>query len=55
MDNRAFNMMESWLFKNNRNNDGDDTCLIHAHLLYLFKNITYEELDFRAVSTMLSR
>ena len=29
-------------------------CLTHAHLLYLFKNYDYEDLDYRAVAILMS-
>jgi hypothetical protein len=34
--------------------DVNIACLTHAHLLYLFKNYDYEDLDYRAISILLS-
>ena len=46
-------MLEAWLTRAGLS-DGDDACLIHAHLLYLYKNHRINELDFTSVSTILS-
>ena len=50
---RAFPLLESWLTRVGLS-DGDDSCIIHAHLLYMFKNHTLEDLDFTSVSTIMS-
>ena len=53
LHNRARAMLEAWLTRAGLS-DGDDACLIHAHLLYLYKNHRINELDFTSVSTILS-
>lgn len=53
LDSQAIPSLEYWIDPT-RNKDVDIGCLVHAHLLYLFKNYTYEELDYRAVSVILS-
>jgi hypothetical protein len=53
LDSQAIPTLEYWVDPT-RNKDVDVACLVHAHLLYLFKNYTYEELDYRAVSVLLS-
>ena len=32
----------------------ETACITHAHLLYIFKNYDYEDLDYRAVSILMS-
>lgn len=55
LDTQAIPMLEYWLERATTKNQGTDVCcLIHAHLLYLFKNFTYNEFDYRAVSVLLS-
>ena len=53
LDSQAIPTLEYWIDPS-RNKDVDVACLVHAHLLYLFKNYEYEDLDFRAVSVIMS-
>ena len=53
LHNRAFHLLESWLNRSGHS-DGDDACLIHTHLLYMFKNVTLEELNFKIASVIMS-
>ncbi len=53
LDNQAIPILEYWIDPS-RNKDVDVSCLVHAHLLYLFKNYDYVDLDFRAVSILMS-
>lgn len=53
LDSQAFRILEYWV-EPTRLKDVDVACLVHAHLIYIFKNICYEELDFRSLSVLLS-
>lgn len=53
LDSQAIPTLEYWIDPN-RNKDVDIACLVHAHLLYLFKNYDYDDLDYRAVSIIMS-
>ena len=53
LDSQAIPTLEYWIDPS-RNKDVDISCLVHAHLMYLFKNYDYEDLDFRAVSILMS-
>ena len=53
LDSQAIPTLEYWIDPS-RNKDVDVSCLVHSHLLYLFKNYSYEDLDYRAVSVLLS-
>jgi hypothetical protein len=53
LDSQAIPTLEYWI-EPSRNKDVDIACRVHAHLLYLFKNYDYEDLDSRAVSIILS-
>jgi hypothetical protein len=53
LDAQAIPTLEYWIDPS-RGKDVDIGCLTHAHLLYLFKNYDYEDLDYRAVSIILS-
>jgi hypothetical protein len=53
LDSQAIPTLEYWVDPS-RNKDVDVACRVHAHLLYLFKNYSYEDLDYRAVSILLS-
>lgn len=53
LDSQAIPTLEYWIDPS-RNKDNDVSCRVHAHLLYLFKNYDYEDLDYRAVSVMMS-
>jgi hypothetical protein len=53
LDSQAIPTLEYWIDPS-RNKDVDIACRVHAHLLYLFKNYDYEDLDYRAVSIIMS-
>jgi hypothetical protein len=53
LDSQAVPTLEYWVDPS-RNKNVNIACLVHAHLLYLFKNYDYEELDYRAVSILMS-
>jgi len=53
LDAQAIPTLEYWIDPS-RSKDVSTGCLTHAHLLYLFKNYEYEDLDYRAVSILLS-
>jgi hypothetical protein len=53
LDVQAVPTLEYWIDPS-RNKNVDIACLTHAHLLYLFKNYDYEDLDYRAVSILMS-
>lgn len=53
LDAQAIPTLEYWI-EPSRNKDVNVACLTHAHLLYLFKNYDYEDLDYRAVSILMS-
>jgi len=53
LDAQAIPTLEYWI-EPSRNKNVNIACLTHAHLLYLFKNYDYEDLDYRAVSILMS-
>ena len=53
LDKLAFPILEYWIDPS-RCQDVDIACLVHAHLLYLFKNYTYDDLDKHSISVLLS-
>ena len=53
LDAQAIPTLEYWI-EPTRNKDVRVSCLTHAHLLYIFKNYDYEDLDYRAVSIIMS-
>ena len=53
IDAQAIPTLEYWIDPS-RSKDVNVGCLTHAHLLYVFKNYDYEDLDYRAVSILLS-
>ena len=53
LEKEAFRTLEYWIDPS-RVKDVNIRCLVHAHLLYLFKNYTFEDLDYRAISVLLS-
>ena len=53
LDAQAIPTLEYWI-EPSRNKDVRISCLTHAHLLYIFKNYDYEDLDYRAVSIIMS-
>lgn len=52
-DAQAIPTLEYWIDPS-RGKDVETACITHAHLLYIFKNYDYEDLDYRAVSIMMS-
>lgn len=52
-DDQAIPTLEYWIDPS-RSKDVDTACITHAHLLYVFKNYDYEDLDYRAVSILMS-
>ena len=55
LDNQAIPILEYWIDPSrNKAKNIESACLVHAHLLYLFKNYDYHDLDYRAVSIILS-
>jgi hypothetical protein len=53
LDTQAFPVLEYWIDPS-RCQDVDVACLVHAHLLYCFKNYTYDDIDKHALSVLLS-
>ena len=53
LNERAWLTLEYWI-EGSRCKDVGVACLIHAHLLYLFKNCSYEELSTDALTVILS-
>jgi hypothetical protein len=53
LDKQAFPILEYWI-EPSRCQDVEVACLVHAHLLYLFKNYTYSDLDKHSISVLLS-
>jgi hypothetical protein len=53
LDGQAIPTLEYWIDPS-RSKDVDSACITHAHLLYVFKNYDYEDLDYRAVSILMS-
>ena len=53
LDERVIPMLEYWIDPI-RCKSVDASNLVHAHLIYLFKNYTYEEFDYRSVSVLLT-
>ena len=53
LDAQAIPTLEYWIDPS-RNKAVDINCLTHAHLMYIFKNYDYEDLDYRAVSILMS-
>jgi len=53
LDDRVIPMLEYWIDPI-RCNSVDMSNLVHAHLIYLFKNYTYEEFNYRSISVLLT-
>jgi hypothetical protein len=53
INSQAIPTLEYWIDPT-RNKDVEVSCRVHAHLLYLYKNYSYEDYDYRAVSVILS-
>ena len=57
LDSHAIPVLEYWIDPSRNKTkakDIDAACLVHAHLLYVFKNYEYHDLDYRAVSIIVS-
>lgn len=55
LDGTACKMLEAWLVHANKDNDMLlQSCIIHAHLAYLYKNVEKEQLTKHVVSILLS-
>lgn len=55
LDSQAIPILEYWIDPSrNKAKDIDTACLVHAHLLYIFRNYDYCDLDYRAVSIIMS-
>ena len=50
---QAFPVLEYWIDPT-RCKNVNTACLVHAHLLYIFKNYSYEDLDKHSLSVLLS-
>ena len=53
LDERVIPMLEYWIDPV-RCKNVDASNLVHAHLIYLFRNYTYEEFDYRSISVLLT-
>ncbi len=53
LDEKVILMFEYWIDPI-RCNSTDARNLVHAHLIYMFKNYTYEEFNYRTISTLLT-
>lgn len=53
LDDKVIPMLEYWIDPV-RCNSVDMSNLVHAHLIYLFKNYTYEEFNYRSISVLLT-
>ncbi len=53
LDEKVIQMLEYWIDPI-RCNSTDASNLVHAHLIYMFKNYTYEEFNYRTISTLLT-
>ena len=53
LDEKVILMLEYWIDPI-RCNSTDASNLVHAHLIYMFKNYTYEEFNYRTISTLLT-
>lgn len=54
LDTRVFSMLERWCTYATKSNDLVLACKLHAHLGFLYKNVSEQELDLRTVSVLLS-
>jgi hypothetical protein len=53
LDEKVIPMLEYWIDPA-RCKEVDHSNLVHAHLIYLFKNDSYEEFDYRSISVLLT-
>jgi hypothetical protein len=53
LDEKVIPMLEYWIDPV-RCKKVDHSNLVHAHLIYLFKNYSYEEFDYRSISVLLT-
>jgi hypothetical protein len=54
IDDEIFPMIQRWTIDLTRTGDLETACIMRAHLAYCYKNVREADLDFRAVSTLLS-
>ena len=52
--NNVFHVLERWLRKALQAQDMETACVVHAHLIYVFKNTEPEEYNFTTVSVMVT-
>ncbi|CAM9225977.1 unnamed protein product, partial [Phaeothamnion confervicola] len=54
LNGEAFPMLERWLQRAVRDKDTEQACVLHAHLLYLFKSVAADELNYAVCSVVIS-
>jgi hypothetical protein len=54
LNEQAFPMLERWLQLATRANDIPTACILHAHLAYLFRNVSKDELTRPIVTTLIA-
>ena len=54
IDDEIFPMIQRWTIDCTKNGDLEAACILRAHMAYCYKNVRASDLDFRAVSTLLS-
>ncbi len=50
----VFPMIEQWLARAAKGDDVETACVLHAHLLFLFKNVSAEDLSLTVVGVLLT-
>ena len=54
LDEHVFPLFEKWFARSSKQKDVKSACVISAHLAVLLKNVTPEQMDARAVTTLLA-
>ena len=54
LDEQVFPLLDKWFERAGRDKDIRAACIISAHLAFMLKNLTAEQLDFRAMTTLLA-
>ncbi len=54
LNKEVFPMIEQWLHRAAKNSDVEVSCVLHAHLLFLFKNVSVEDLSRTVVGVLLT-
>ena len=54
IDDEIFPMIQRWTIDCTKHGDLEAACILRAHMAYCYKNVRAADLDFRAVSTLLS-